>query len=80
MASSSEQLKPDLVFYILTPFKIEAHEYGLSDFVADDLLQAIQSSSTLIATDQMCLDNLEKAYPTYHRYQIKVGKLQHAKR
>jgi len=74
MASSAEQLKPDLTFYILTPFKIEAHEYGLSDFIADDLLCAIQSASALIATDQRCLADLEKAYPKHHKYLIKVGR------
>lgn len=75
MASYAEQLKQESVFYILTPFKIEAHEHGLSDFIADDLLDAIQSASTVIATDQRCLLDLEKAYPKHHKYKIKVGRL-----
>jgi len=63
-----------MVFYILTPYKIEAHEQRLRDFLADDLLFAIQAAETKIATDEKCLAVLEKAYPRYHKYEIKVGK------
>jgi len=65
---------PDMVFYILTPYKIEAHEHSLRDFLADDLLFAIQAGETKIATDEECLSNLEKAYPKYHKYEVRVGK------
>lgn len=65
----------EIVFYILTPHKIEAHEHSLSDFIADDISFAIQQQGTKIATDETCFDNLKKAYPTYHRYVIRVGKV-----
>jgi hypothetical protein len=64
-----------MVFWILTPHKIEAHSSNLSDFIADDLLCSIQLSSTKIATDKICLENLQKQYPSYHRYEISIGKL-----
>ena len=64
------------VFWILTPNKIEAaHADNQSDFLADDIMYAIQSATTKIATDKICLDNLQKQYPSYHRYEISVGKL-----
>ena len=63
-----------MVFYILTPYKIEAHEHRQPDFLADDLLCAIQAGETKIATDEECLAVLEKAYPKYHKYEIKIGK------
>ena len=66
---------PDMVFYILTPHKIEAFEHCLKDFLADDVLFTIQLDGTKIATDERCLENLQKEYPSYHRYEIKVGKL-----
>jgi hypothetical protein len=65
---------PDMVFYILTPHKIEAHENSLREFLADDLLFAIQAGETKIATDEECLSHLEKAYPKYYRYEVRVGK------
>jgi hypothetical protein len=65
----------DMVFYILTPYKIEAFEHSLSDFLADDIFQTIQLESTKIATDKVCLQNLQKEYPSYYIYEIKVGKM-----
>jgi hypothetical protein len=65
----------DMVFYLLTPHKIEAFEHNLSDFLADDVMQTIQLESTKIATDLACLQNLQKEYPSYYGYEIKVGKL-----
>ena len=65
----------EMVFYILTPNKIEAHEYDLSLFLADDIMYAIQLESTKIAVDKVCLEELQKEFPTYHRYEIKIGKL-----
>jgi hypothetical protein len=64
------------VFWILTPNIIEAmHADNQSDFLADDIMYAIQSATTKIATDSICLNNLQKQYPSYHRYEISVGKL-----
>jgi len=65
-----------MVFWILTPHKIEAaHANNQSDFLPDDIMYAIQSATTKIATDKVCLDNLQKQYPSYHRYEISVGEL-----
>ena len=64
-----------MVFYILAPHRIEAIEHGLVDFLADDVMFAIQSAEVKIATDTLSLDNLNKAYPTYYQYKIKVDKL-----
>ena len=63
-----------MIFYILTPYKIEAHEHELKDFLADDLLFAIQAGDTKIAIDEDHLSILAKAYPKYHKYEITVGK------
>ena len=62
-------------FYILMPHKLEAYDNDLPDFLADDLMLAMQLKTTLIATDKTCLDNLQEAYPNYYRYEIRVGKL-----
>jgi hypothetical protein len=64
-----------MVFYILTPHRIEAHEYCLTDFLADDVVLMIQSSGSKIATDEVSFENLRKAYPTYYNYQVKVDKV-----
>jgi hypothetical protein len=64
-----------MTFWILTPHKIEAHEHNLSDFLADDIIGAIKLASTKIATDKVCLENLQRQYPSYHRYEIRIGKL-----
>jgi hypothetical protein len=64
-----------MVFWIFTPYKIEAYEFDLSDFYADDLTSAMQSAETKIATTQECLAHLEMVYPKYHKYRIEVGKL-----
>ena len=74
MAVSPERLG-NMVFYILTPYKIDAHEHKLRDFLADDLLEAIQLAETKIATDEECLDELQKAYPKYHKYKVILGKV-----
>ena len=66
---------PDMIFYILTPHRIEAHERSLSEFLADDLLFAIQAGETKIATDEECLYHLEKAYPKYYKYEVRVGRV-----
>jgi hypothetical protein len=63
-----------MVFFILSPYKIEALEHQLTDFLADDVVHTIQLELTKIATDDTCLKNLEKQYPTYHKYKITVGK------
>jgi hypothetical protein len=65
----------NMVFYILIPHRIEAFENCLSDFLADDILFAIQDSTSKIATDDICLANLQKEYPNYYKYEIRVGKL-----
>lgn len=62
-------------FYILTPHKIEAHDSCLTEFVADDLMFAIQSSHSKIATNKKNLEMLEKVYPGYYRYEVVIGKL-----
>lgn len=64
-----------MIFWILTPHKIEAHEHNLSDFIVDDIMYAIQLAETKIATDKVCLENLQRQYSSYHRYEISVGKL-----
>jgi len=64
-----------MVFYLLTPHKIEAFEYNLLDFLADDIQLTIQLEDTKIAIDEVCLQNLQQQYPLYHRYEIKVGKI-----
>jgi hypothetical protein len=61
-------------FYILSPYKIEAHEHQLQDFIADDLMYAIQSADTKIAVDDDHLSVMEKAYPKYHKYEVIVGR------
>ena len=61
-----------MIFWILTPHKIEAYEKNLSDFYADDLFLAIQSVDAKIATTQECLTYLEQAYPKYHKYKVQV--------
>jgi hypothetical protein len=64
-----------MTFYLLTSHKIEAFEYNLLDFLADDVLSAIQLEDTKIAIDDVCLKNLQQQYPLYHRYEIKVAKI-----
>lgn len=66
---------PEMVFYILSPYKIEAYENQLSDFLPDDLLLAIQTGETKIATDADSFAFLQKAYPKYHKYKVLLGKL-----
>jgi hypothetical protein len=63
-----------MTFYILTLYKIEAHEHGLNDFIADDLLSAIQAGDTKIAIDEDHFLLLAKAYPKYHKYEITIGR------
>jgi len=63
-----------MVFYILTPYKIEAYEHQLSDFIADDLLSAIESAEAKIATSDVHLCALQKAYPNYIKYIVRVEK------
>lgn len=63
-----------MVFYILCPRKIEAQEHCLQDFIADDLLIAIQSKDSKIATDEEGFMALSKEYPSYYRYEIVVRK------
>ncbi len=64
-----------MVFYILTPYKIEAHEHQLTDFLADDLLLIIEQANTKIATSVEHLNTLQKVYPNYNKYEVKVGKI-----
>lgn len=63
-----------MVFYILSPYKIEAQESCLQDFIADDLLMAIQSKDSKIATDEEGYVALCEAYPSYYKYEIAVRK------
>jgi len=63
-----------MIFYILTKYKIEAHEHQLRDFIADDLMSAIQAADTKIAVDKECLSLLMAAYPNHHVYKVEVGK------
>ena len=63
-----------MVFYILTPHKIEALDSCLHDFLADDITACIQLESTKIATDEVCLKHLQNEYPSYNTYKIKVEK------
>lgn len=63
-----------MVFYILSPYRIEAQESCLQDFIADDLLMAIQSIDSKIATDKEGYATLCKAYPSYYKYEIVVRK------
>ena len=65
-----------MIFYILTPYKIEAYTYGLQgDFLADDLLAVIQAEDTKIVSNKDDLSILERSYPKFHKYEIKIGKL-----
>lgn len=64
-----------MVFFILTPHKIESLEHNLPDFLADDVVLTIQLEVTKIATDEICLENLQKQYPTYYKYKINIGKV-----
>ncbi|MFA5758028.1 MAG: hypothetical protein WC942_01425 [Clostridia bacterium] len=63
-----------MCFWILSPYKIESYEDSISDFIADDLLHAIQCSSSIIATSQDSLDKLQQQFPKYHKYIITLGK------
>jgi hypothetical protein len=62
-------------FYILTPYKIDAFDNHLPEFIADDLMYAIQAGQTKIATDEKILEQMEKEYPHYHMYEVTIGKL-----
>lgn len=64
-----------MVFYIITPYKIEAFEHNLPDFLADDVKFTIELDGVKIATDELCLKNLQKEYPSYYQYKINVGKI-----
>jgi len=68
----AESAKASMVFHILTPYKIDAYEHQLSDFIADDLLSAIESAETKIATSDAHLCVLQKAYPNYIKYTVRV--------
>lgn len=61
-------------FYILSPYKIDAHERELQDFICDDLMYALQSADTKIAVDDEHLKVMEKVYPKYHKYEVIVGR------
>jgi hypothetical protein len=65
----------NITFYILSPLKIEAYEHNQLDFIADDVMYAIQMKDTKIATDRISLENLKKEYPNYNKYEVKVGKI-----
>ena len=71
--------KASMVFHILTPYKIEAYEHQLPDFIADDLLSAIESDKTKIAISDAHLCALQKVYPNYIKYTIRVHRY-HTKR
>ena len=59
-----------LFFHIFTPYKIEAVNSSLNDFVADDLVEAIAMRDSRIATSEVLADELRKAYPSYYEYKI----------
>jgi hypothetical protein len=61
-----------MVFYILSLHKIEALEYKLDDFLADDLVQAIQSGNTKIANTDEIFNELKRSYPTYYKYVVSM--------
>lgn len=63
----------EMCFYILSPFRIEAYENNQDDFIADDLIFAIQSRDTFIATSNEQLSLLEEVYPQHHVYTVKIG-------
>lgn len=63
-----------MVFYIFSPYKIEAYENKLSEFLADDLLEIINQSNTKIATNEEHFSILKQTYPNYNKYEVKVGK------
>lgn len=64
-----------MYFFILSPYKIEALEFNQADFMADDLLSAIESGETVIATTEQGFYLLREANPhlTYY-YKIAVEK------
>lgn len=65
----------EMCFYILSPFRIEAYENKQDDFIADDLLFAVQSRDTVLATSNEQLSLLIEAYPKHHVYRVKIGKI-----
>ena len=61
-----------MYFYILSPYVIEALEYNQTDFVSDDLLAAIQSGETLVATTEDHFNLLKMSNPK-HVFYYRVG-------
>lgn len=61
-------------FYILSPYKLDALEHHLEDFISEDLMYILQSANTKIAVDESHLKAMERAYPKYYKYEVIVGR------
>jgi hypothetical protein len=55
-------------FYILSKYKIEAFENNLAEFIADDLVEAIRSGTSIVVSE----DVLAKLGPCDKPYKYKV--------
>jgi hypothetical protein len=63
-----------MVVYILSPEKIDSIENHLPDFIVDDLIIAIKSSKTKIASSFDRFISLQNEFPKYYKYQVQVGR------
>lgn len=64
-----------MIFYVFVPDEINALKHSESDFISDDLLFAIQSQQSKIATTPEMFDVFCRDYPEYYRYAVKVRKI-----
>ncbi len=58
-------------FTILSKYKIPAVETGLSSFIAEDLLESIESDSSLIVTSSDYLDDIKNSNPL-HKFEYEI--------
>jgi len=62
-----------MILYVLTPHKIEAVTEGLSDFLVDDIVQALSSKNTLHTTSEVFLSELMEEYPKHYVTELRIG-------
>lgn len=61
-----------MTFYILSKYRIEALDFDLGEFIGDDLIQIIKSSSTNIVTKYEEYIKIKDNYK--HCYKLKIEK------
>lgn len=64
-----------VTLHLFTKYKIESIMDNDSEFLSDDLVQAMQSSNSFIATNKEMCDIFKDKYPHFYKYEVKVKRL-----